>query len=394
MAARYILANRQRARHMPAIFPEVKPAVLLSNFATAKLDSNELWLLAARGRGQKSLYFLVRGLVEVLVPEAHRLELGWSNRAVYLIDQGFELIAALRRGGRHRHDELGRLLRPSCIYGGAHARSRGKSVIHEYYDPSSERGFWPVTAVGELSSLELGFFLRRHCLNHGTCKAKRLHDIIIEHQSAASCYGSKGEFFVARYSQLANEENVEGCAERRCYFVRDGNSASREREDEHTWIARVIPELLREDPSRVGAVAKPGDGDGVLHEYLTFDHSTCDTGTSGASGIARIVISEGVDDYGGAIVVEQATITLDRKAGHEVLHTKRAARRDVNIGKIAGVIPVRISESVLSVARVEVPAGRAERRLAPTYRMEMKGVRSRRQIREVRHYHNSARGLL
>jgi hypothetical protein len=66
--------------------------------------------------------------------------------------------------------------------------------------------------------------------------------------------GAHCQLLVARDAELADEKNVQGCAERASHFVRDGHAAAREGQNEHVGPIGVGGELLGEHPARLAAI--------------------------------------------------------------------------------------------------------------------------------------------
>src|SRR5439155_17664345 len=62
------------------------------------------------------------------------------------------------------------------------------------------------------------------------------------------------ELLVTRHAELADDEDVEGGAERARHLVADGDTAARQGEHDDVGTVAVASELGREQTARVGAI--------------------------------------------------------------------------------------------------------------------------------------------
>jgi hypothetical protein len=100
---------------------------------------------------------------------------------------------------------------------------------------------------------------RGNRIDHGIWNPQRLDNLFIKHAHAARGDRAHRELFVTRHSQLPDEKDIEGHAQRLGDLVSDWHTSARQREHDHVRSIGVGTQLLREFAAGITAIAKRRD---------------------------------------------------------------------------------------------------------------------------------------
>src|SRR5258706_11630715 len=207
-----------------------------------------------RGARQRVVDFVVGGLAELVVPEAHRTEGVGSDRADHLVYVALQALADRRRADGDGDDDARGVAVLQRLDRGAHRGARGQPVVDEDRSAAFERWSVAPVAVGAFASLQLVELARGDLVDHALRNAELVHRLAIEHAYSAARDGTHRILLVAGHAQLAHHENVERGAQRAGDLVGDGNAAARQAQDDDIGLSGVFGEELREKPPRLGAI--------------------------------------------------------------------------------------------------------------------------------------------
>src|SRR4030095_8250880 len=115
------------------------------------------------------------------------------------------------------------------------------------------------------------------------------------------------------------------------------------------------------------------------------DHATGDARPRVSRGITRVVVRVLVHDETGAVAVEETVRSVSqRDVAQNDLDRRRLSIGHLDIRHVARMGALWVVASVLWPRRIEVHAGRFERRLAAPHRVHVEGVLTRWEIGEPR----------
>jgi hypothetical protein len=105
-------------------------------------------------------------------------------------------------------------------------------------------------AVLALAALQLPQSLRLGALDRGRRRPEFADHPVVEHADAAGRDRAHRQFLVARRAELADQEHVQGRAQRPRHLVPDRHAAARQRQYDHVVAAREVAEPPGQLPAR------------------------------------------------------------------------------------------------------------------------------------------------
>src|SRR6218665_67372 len=178
-----------------------------------------------RGPREKREHLFVRRLREVLAPDPHPPEGPRPVATDGVVPLPRERLAGGRRRGGHSDHEPGRLLFPQCRDGRAHRGARRDAVIHENDGLARDAGRRTAAAAQPLTPQQLTRFSPNGLLEHLVRHAQAVDHLGVHEADAAAGERPHGQLLVARDSELANHEDIQGSAQVPGDLEADGDSA-------------------------------------------------------------------------------------------------------------------------------------------------------------------------
>ena len=127
--------------------------------------------------------------------------------------------------------------------GGMHGGSGRQTVVNQNHSAIADVEEWPAAAIKTLAACEFLSLADRNSIDQMVWNAKTIHQLIVEHAHAACRDGAHRQLLGAGNAQLAHDKDIQGCAERAGYFIRDGHTATRQRQYDHIRPIGVGGEL-------------------------------------------------------------------------------------------------------------------------------------------------------
>ncbi len=209
-----------------------------------------------RGRGvEQRANLLVGRLAEPFVPLTHREERRGRLDRDDRVRHRRELAHGLGRGNRYReHHRAGPV--GSCdLQRGARRAARRDAVVHHDHGASLERHHRTITAIETNSALELGALACLDCHQLVRRHPGKSHSVGVQHASTVLSDGAHAELGLEGDTKLADDEDVEGHAERARHFERHGHAAPRQAEHDRVFTAERS-EAVRERTSCLSPIAE------------------------------------------------------------------------------------------------------------------------------------------
>jgi hypothetical protein len=119
---------------------------------------------------------------------------------------------------------------------GKKTRTRGDTVVDQYHAPVLHRGRPVVAAVGMAPAFKFGPLAFDGLREISGSKTFVSEYIVVPDGNATIRNRARGELFLPRHANLAHEPDIERGCECPRYFVRDRNSAARQRKDYRSRI--------------------------------------------------------------------------------------------------------------------------------------------------------------
>jgi hypothetical protein len=163
---------------------------------------------------QRRAHLFIRGLSEVVVPQADGLESGWCRQTDDLVGDATQTFARLPGANRHRDDDSCGPQLPQREDRGFHRRARGQPIVNEDDLAPGDVHARPPGAVLTITPLELGSLVRDRALEGGGGNPEIPHQGLVEHADAAFGQRAHGQLFVAGHAELTDQKNVEGDSQR------------------------------------------------------------------------------------------------------------------------------------------------------------------------------------
>src|ERR687889_2889890 len=152
---------------------------------------------------------LVRGLLEVPVPEAYGPEVRRRLQADQLVHHGTEEIRGLGGAYWRCQDQASRLAQPQGLYGGSGRHPGSEPVVDQDRGPPHHFRLGPLAPEVAQPPPYLRELLRRDLLDVVVGDAETPDNVLIEDAHAAGRDGPDAELWLARRPELARDENVE-----------------------------------------------------------------------------------------------------------------------------------------------------------------------------------------
>src|SRR5215217_320006 len=152
---------------------------------------------------------LVRGLIEVLVPEAYGPEVWGSGQADQLVHPGSKKVCRLGRAHGCGQDQALRLSQPEGFDGGTGRHACSEAVVDQDRCPSHDLRFRPPTPKKAQPPLYLGDFAGRDPLYVLVGDAETPDNVGVQDANAAGSHSPDAELGLARRPELSRDEHVE-----------------------------------------------------------------------------------------------------------------------------------------------------------------------------------------
>lgn len=138
--------------------------------------------------------------------------------------------------------------------GGPHRRPGGESVIDQQDEASGDDQWCPSFPIERFTAVEFDHLPCNDRLDRRLIEADRLSQIRVENADSTGSKGAKGEFFVARDTELSDRKKIEWEMEGPGNLEGDRDAPSRKGNDECLGIVRVLAQKVSEDRSRLSSI--------------------------------------------------------------------------------------------------------------------------------------------
>jgi hypothetical protein len=192
--------------------------------------------MLVKGLLEQLAHLGIRCLREVFVPGANRVKRLGGVSADHIVNVLPEFLTRGAGGNGYRHDDAPGLPLPYSAGGRKHRCSGRQPIIHQdQRAPLNRQGFTSF-AVEALAAFDLFALTRCYLLDYVGRNSQLRNEGVIQDAGAAAGNSPHRELFVARCSDLSDQEYIEIRVQRSREFVRDRNAASRQRQHKGNCI--------------------------------------------------------------------------------------------------------------------------------------------------------------
>jgi hypothetical protein len=195
-------------------------------------------------------------LIELFVPQAHRVERIRSESTDDSIHFGLELAAGFRRRDGDRHYDARRLEPPQGEGGCAHAGAGRETIVHYDNRAIGHLKGRPIATVGQFAPVELPFFFSGDALNKVIGDLKTPNDFLVQDPNTARRYRTHRQLFASGDTQFSHQENVQGRLKNRGNFESYRHTAARKSQDQYTRLMGVSGKPPCQHATGIGPVTK------------------------------------------------------------------------------------------------------------------------------------------